>query len=129
MLNILFAHTNSIFNLVVCTKHALVQANQPPEEYRAYITAPARKVASPFPDGKLVYDFVFKKDRGKWGTWLDLIEDVALPSDAEFYKILVPTPDSTRYSYLIDALVIHDEPLLLVGPTGTGKVSVSNSIL
>ena len=50
-----------------------------------------------------------------------VIDDVALPSDAEFYKILVPTPDSTRYSYLIDALVIHDEPLLLVGPTGTGK--------
>nr|AML30857.1 axonemal inner arm dynein heavy chain 1 [Marsilea vestita] len=96
-------------------------ANQPPEEYKAYIIAPARKVAAPFPDGKLVYDFVFRKDRGKWAIWMDLVDDSALPSDSEFYKILVPTPDSTRYTYIMEALVMNQLPILLVGPTGTGK--------
>ncbi|KAH7442335.1 hypothetical protein KP509_03G083100 [Ceratopteris richardii] len=96
-------------------------ANQPPEEYKQYITAPARKVASPFPEGKLVFDFAFRKDRGKWAMWMDLIDDAPLPSDAEFYRILVPTADSARYTYIMDFLVSNQQPLLFVGPTGTGK--------
>eukprot|EP01018_Ginkgo_biloba_P008062 Gb_13540 [translate_table: standard] len=96
-------------------------ANQPLEEYKQYVTAPARKVAASFPDGKLVFDFVFKKDRGKWTTWIDLVDDMFPPSDADFEKIIVPTADSARYIFLMDALVTHELPLLLAGPTGTGK--------
>lgn len=36
-------------------------------------------------------------------------------------QTLVPTADTVRYANMIAAHVRHGRPLLLVGPTGTGK--------
>ena len=42
------------------------------------------------------------------------------PPDSPFYKILVPTVDTIRNSYIIQALVKANKHVLLVGNTGTG---------
>jgi dynein heavy chain len=78
-------------------------------------------VQAPYPDGKSIYDVMFSKFKGKWGLWLDLVDDTMAPLDSNFEKIIVPTADSSKYTYLMDILVHHDIPLLMVGPTGTGK--------
>ena len=36
-------------------------------------------------------------------------------------KILVQTVDTVRYTYLLDKAVTAGYPILLCGPTGTGK--------
>mmetsp|Transcript_2160 Transcript_2160/g.5381 ORF Transcript_2160/g.5381 Transcript_2160/m.5381 type:complete len:135 (+) Transcript_2160:174-578(+) len=41
--------------------------------------------------------------------------------DLEVRKIIVPTIDTVRYTYLVDIAMQHKQPILLVGPTGTGK--------
>jgi dynein heavy chain len=97
------------------------QVNQPPEEYKPFITGTARKVAVPFPEGKTVYDFMFNKDRAKWAPWTDLMDDSPPSPEAEFVQIIVPTADTVRYTFLMEALLTHGQPMLLVGPTGTGK--------
>lgn len=51
-----------------------------------------------------------------------------LPS-SPFYKIMVPTVDTVRYNYLVSALVANQNPTLLVGPVGTGKTSIAQSVL
>ena len=38
-----------------------------------------------------------------------------------FYKIMVPTVDTVRYNYLVSTMVASQNPVLLVGPVGTGK--------
>ena len=48
---------------------------------------------------------------------------------APFYKIMVPTVDTVRYDFLIDALITHGKPVLICGPVGTGKTSVADSVL
>ncbi|EFJ27757.1 hypothetical protein SELMODRAFT_94851 [Selaginella moellendorffii] len=96
-------------------------ANQPPEDYKQYIVAAARKVAQNFPDGKLVYDFVFNKDRAKWVPWTDLVDETPPSPEADFARIIVSTADTVKYLFLVNELVMHTFPLLLVGPTGTGK--------
>ena len=54
-----------------------------------------------------------------------------LPSllSAPFYKIMVPTVDTVRYNFLVQALVGSQYPVLLTGPVGTGKTSVAQGVL
>jgi hypothetical protein len=68
-----------------------------------------------------VYDFVVDRTKLKWVPWLDRLESKALDTDAEYSSIIVPTMDTLRYTYLLDALVQHKHHCLFVGPTGTGK--------
>lgn len=42
---------------------------------------------------------------------------------------MVPTVDTVRYNYLVSALVANQNPILLVGPVGTGKTSIAQSVL
>lgn len=42
---------------------------------------------------------------------------------------MVPTVDTVRYNYLVSALVASQNPVLLVGPVGTGKTSIAQSVL
>lgn len=51
-----------------------------------------------------------------------------LPS-SPFYKIMVPTVDTVRYNHLVRTLVANQNPVLLVGPVGTGKTSMAQSVL
>ncbi|KTG40921.1 hypothetical protein cypCar_00000647 [Cyprinus carpio] len=48
---------------------------------------------------------------------------------ASFYKIMVPTVDMVCYHYLVKALVSAQHPVLLTSPVGTGKTSVTQSVL
>ena len=42
---------------------------------------------------------------------------------------MVPTVDTVRYDFLVHNLVLAGEPVLLVGPVGTGKTSVAQTVL
>lgn len=42
---------------------------------------------------------------------------------------MVPTVDTVRYHFLVQALVMGQYPVLLTGPVGTGKTSVAQSVL
>lgn len=45
----------------------------------------------------------------------------AIPRDATFNSIVVPTMDTVRNEYLIHNLVMHGHHVLCTGDTGTGK--------
>ncbi|KAI8840277.1 hypothetical protein BC829DRAFT_446998 [Chytridium lagenaria] len=91
----------------------------------------AVRLPIPNEEGNTVYDYVFETGRtDKWTLWLNTIEHIPIPMDAEFSDIIIPTKDTARYSYLMELLVTHDKPYLLVGPTGTGKSKyIANKLL
>ena len=103
--------------------------NQPPEEYKQYITGAARKVAQTFPDTGLVYDYTFDKKRAKWVGWMDAQPEFRPAADAEFNSLVIPTADTVRYTFLVDLAVSNGHPVLLTGPTGTGKSAYVKSYL
>ncbi|EFN75889.1 Dynein heavy chain 7, axonemal [Harpegnathos saltator] len=87
------------------------------------ISDPKRPYAVPLPLAGSVFDYKFiKEGRGKWTPWLDDLKDVPpIPRDMPVNQIIVSTVETVRYFHLFHYLVTHHKPVLLVGPTGTGK--------
>ncbi|KAI9333781.1 dynein heavy chain and region D6 of dynein motor-domain-containing protein [Zopfochytrium polystomum] len=83
--------------------------------------SPAMQLPIPAEEGT-VYDFVFESHpTDRWTLWLHTIEQAPIPAEAQFSEIIVPTKDTARYHYLLELLVMNNQPYLLIGPTGTGK--------
>ncbi|KAK3272243.1 hypothetical protein CYMTET_19451 [Cymbomonas tetramitiformis] len=68
-----------------------------------------------------IYDYFFDKEQLEWRLWTDTIKVVPIPNDAQFAKIIIPTVDTTRCTFLLDQCVRHKVSMMFVGPTGTGK--------
>ncbi|XP_054071997.1 dynein axonemal heavy chain 12 isoform X1 [Rissa tridactyla] len=77
----------------------------------------------PFEEKGLVYDYLYElKGRGCWVHWNGLIKNINYSDkNVKIQDIIVPTMDTVRYTYLVELFITHGKPLLLVGPTGTGK--------
>lgn len=55
---------------------------------------------------------------------MDLIEPAQRPNKADLHSLKVQTADTIRYNYLIKANLEARIPVMLCGPTGTGKTSI-----
>lgn len=56
-----------------------------------------------------------------WVPWLDTIPEFKCDPSKPFSQIVVPTTDTVRYTYVVDALTGAGKHVLCVGETGTGK--------
>ncbi|XP_063980239.1 dynein axonemal heavy chain 7-like [Diachasmimorpha longicaudata] len=92
--------------------------NLPPE-----ITSPKDSYITSIPSQGSVFDYKFtKQGRGLWTLWVEDLKTVpAIPRDIPMNQIIVNTIETVRYFYLFQNLVSQHKPVLLVGPTGTGK--------
>lgn len=43
--------------------------------------------------------------------------------------VIIQTNETARQVFFLDTFVTHERPLLLVGPTGTGKSAITNNYL
>jgi len=84
---------------------------------------PLRPYLNPIPPDGDIYDYeLVKEGLGRWVKWSESLLDVpAIPRDALYSEIIVPTVDTVRYTRLMQLLVTHHKACLFVGPTGTGK--------
>lgn len=79
------------------------------------------QLVTPFPEQGSVYGYVWSLEQGAWRKWTEIVPAQTLSEDLEFQQITVMTQDVARYTYLINCLVSSHHPVLLCGPTGTGK--------
>lgn len=83
--------------------------------------------------GTNVYDWMFDTDAGpdaRWRRWVDTLPRTDIPPGTRFNDIIVPTLDSARYTFVLDTAIKNHYPVLLVGPTGTGKsVYINNHLV
>lgn len=82
-----------------------------------------QKLEISLPDSGLIYDYFYEmKNRGEWRHWNELLrshgEEKAVKN---IRQMIVPTMDTVRTIYLLDFTIKHKRPVLIVGPTGTGK--------
>ena len=95
-------------------------------------------IANPFPKEGNIYQYHFDHKKGKWGLWTGLISHEPFPVTKEPHEIIVPTIDTTRYTFWLDRCCLNATlnhklnrmAFMLVGPTGTGKtVYINNHLL
>jgi dynein heavy chain len=90
----------------------------------------SRKAQFPPPEDRSLYDYKFDPKKGLWAPWMDAGFRFAIPKDAAFNSIVVPTIDTVRNEWLLEQLITHNFNVLCTGDTGTGKsVSVKSKLL
>lgn len=78
-----------------------------------------------FPPLQTVYDYCLDAQKKDWCLWDDKVPKGYRPAPGiPFYKILVPTVDTTRTSFLLQTLISSKKHVVLVGGTGVGKTAV-----
>ncbi|XP_012937339.1 dynein heavy chain 3, axonemal [Aplysia californica] len=85
-----------------------------------------------FPERNTVFDYAFhKKGSGGWQDWMDTVnkDDAAIPANAKVSDLTIPTSETARQQFFLHLYMSHDVPLLVIGPTGTGKSAITNSYL
>ena len=65
--------------------------------------------------------FIKMKNKGDWHHWNELLRGTEGKQVKNIRSMIVPTIDTVRTHYLIDFCIKHKRPLLMCGPTGTGK--------
>ncbi|XP_055917464.1 dynein axonemal heavy chain 7 [Eupeodes corollae] len=77
----------------------------------------------PIPKPGSVFDYRFiKEGKGKWKPWEDEVAAAApIPRDMPVNQIIITTSETVRVAAILDLLIRHGKPLMLVGNTGTGK--------
>nr|XP_026485669.1 dynein heavy chain 3, axonemal [Vanessa tameamea] len=75
-----------------------------------------------FLDKDTLFDYVYdKRNNGTWIPWVDLEKEVPLSPTAKVNDIIILTNENACLRYFVSKMVKSKIPILLVGPTGTGK--------
>lgn len=81
------------------------------------------------PEKRTLYECMYCPTESKFVYWLDTVTDFEIPPDAQFHQIIVPTVDTLQYSYLLKQAIKHQQPLMFIGSTGTGKSALMRNVL
>ncbi|NXF83974.1 DYH9 protein, partial [Sclerurus mexicanus] len=74
-----------------------------------------------FPSQGTVFDFYIDPETKKFEPWSKLIPQFEFDPEMPLQACLVPTPETVRVRYLLDRLLVHQRPVMLVGSAGIGK--------
>jgi P-loop containing dynein motor region len=76
-----------------------------------------------------LHGWLYDKAAASWAPWASAVPAPDIPADAQLGDIVVPTVVTVRYTFLLDTCVRAGHPVLLVGPTGTGKSLLAGQYL
>jgi len=83
-----------------------------------------------FPKEGLIFDYYPDPKTGKMVPWANDVPAFHAAEDAYLVTtVFVPTVDTIRSNHLLDLLVSHQRPVMMVGSAGTGKTVMLNSYL
>ena len=91
----------------------------------------ARELDSPFPTKDTIFDYYVDTQKHTMVAWEDKLPTTwKRPADLPFNKILVPTIDTLRNSFILQTAIKGHKNILFVGNSGTGKTAfIENTFL
>lgn len=100
------------------------------EDGRKKIDNFLREMEGTFPNKDSIYEYEVDPKNKTWTHWEErLRHGWKYNPSFPFFKLIVPTVDTVRYNFLVTNLVNNQQPVMLVGPVGTGKTSVAESVI
>ena len=78
------------------------------------------------------YDYLLntvEKEKGIYRKWSDAVKPFTFDAQMSYFDMVVPTIDTTRFSYFVETLLRKKSPVFLTGTTGTGKTAIMSSLL
>ena len=100
------------------------------ETGRAKFDAQLREMDARFPAAETVFDYYVDFKKKAWALWEEkLPQSFKPPADTPFFKIMVPTVDTTRTKYIASSFVGVNKHTLITGNVGVGKTMVAAAVL
>lgn len=66
------------------------------------------------------YQYLYKQ-RGIWKLYQDFLKNEKIVEHPYMNDIFIPTADTLKFSYFLTMHINHQYPVLIIGPSGTGK--------
>jgi len=89
--------------------------------FNTFIREHAGELAVGLPAEGEVYDYVVDEATQQFLHWDTKVADFQYDIKVPYFSVLVPTTDSTKYTYILDKLCPNEKNVLLMGDTGVGK--------
>ena len=75
------------------------------------------------------FDWFVDVKENKFRDWTTIVPKFEYDSTLPYFSLMVPTMDTSRFSFLMKHLIMIDKPVFMTGVTGTGKTVMIQSLL
>ncbi|EFJ52606.1 dynein heavy chain 7 [Volvox carteri f. nagariensis] len=101
------------------------------EEFDEFVREHLQMVCA-FPGSATVFDFYLdcnKRFPPEFKNWTDIVPSFTYKRELPYFQMMVPTVDTVRFSYLLDACLDVQRSVLFTGVTGVGKSVITVAAL
>jgi dynein heavy chain len=99
------------------------------ESSRKAMDDAVREVEPLFPPSHTIFEYFIKLEKRDFVNWETELGGGMKTQQTEFTKIIVPTIDTVRNRYIVNALINHGSQVLLIGQSGVGKTVLADGVL
>ena len=100
------------------------------EEGRKKFDTQVREIEAQYPPQHTIYEYCVDVQTKDWKLWEERVNTSWRPvKGAPFFKMIVPTVDTVRNSFVVANHMKSSRPVMLVGNTGTGKTVIGEQFL
>ncbi|KAL0235780.1 hypothetical protein GEMRC1_002362 [Eukaryota sp. GEM-RC1] len=110
-----------IFSCVWSLGATIIDKSQPKLDSFLRECISTHSIKADVPTEGTIFEYLFDDEQNQWVTWLSTVPPFEIPEKARFSEMIVPTPESIGYQYLIKILASNGSHVLCSGDTGTGK--------
>ncbi|KAJ3281611.1 Dynein heavy chain 6, axonemal [Borealophlyctis nickersoniae] len=128
-LKVLFGHL-FVFCYVWALGGNLADGNQ--DQFDTFVRDMLEQTNIPdvqLPSSNNVFCYYVDIKTKSFALWDDLVPAFKYAADIPYFQMIVPTTDTVKYAYFLDALLSSGFPTLFTGSTGVGKSIVVQDLL
>jgi dynein heavy chain len=80
------------------------------------------------PPTDMVYDYFVDLKDNEFVNWSKIVPPFVATPGMSYFEMVVPTPDTVRFSYVMKTLLEVNKPVFITGVTGTGKTTIVTTL-